>query len=78
MDKRAKCIILSKIERTLKILYRLEFWNLKRQDTSNALNYDEVAKIWVPHLVFSNTEKNDITEGDDKTEIVVSRLSEPE
>ena len=69
---------MSNIGRILKIHYRLEFWNLKRQETSNALNYDEVAKIWVPHLVFSNTEKNDITEGDDKTEIVVSRRSEPE
>ena len=56
--------------------YRLEFWNLKPQDSSNALSKDEEDKIWLPTLVFSNTEQNDITEGDVKSELIVARQTQ--
>ena len=55
---------------------RLEFWNLKPQDSSNALSKDEEDKIWLPTLVFSNTEQNDITEGDVKSELIVARQTQ--
>ena len=59
-----------------KFYYRLEFWNLKAEDSSNALSKDEEERIWLPSLVFSNTEENDITEGDEKSDLIVARRAQ--
>ncbi len=35
-----------------------------------------LTQIWLPTLVFSNTEQNDITEGDEKSELIVGRRTQ--
>ena len=81
-DYRCTLIMMVKYKKVCNMLFneffcRLEFWNLKKQDSSNALNRDEIDKIWMPNLVFSNTDNNEIIESDHKTEIVASRKSSP-
>ena len=46
------------------ILYPL--WSTDKMN--NILN-----QIWLPTLVFSNTEQNDITEGDEKSQLIAGR-----
>ena len=53
--------------------YRLRFHNLKFRKSANALTIQEVHKIWIPQLIFSNTENNEATEGVANTEIIVVR-----
>ena len=57
---------------------RLEFWNLKQEAARNALSTKEINMMWLPYIVFTNTEFNDITESDEKTELVVIRKTTPE
>lgn len=53
--------------------YRLVFHNLKDRRSANALTTEEVKKIWIPRLVFSNTQNNEATRGVDDTEITVTK-----
>ena len=53
--------------------YRLRFHNLKFRKSANALTIEEVQKIWIPQLIFSNTENDEATEGVANTEILVIR-----
>ena len=55
---------------------RIEFWNLKPEESSNILTKDEEDKLWLPHLIFTNTEKDDITVADEKSELIVERKAE--
>ena len=53
--------------------YRLRFHNLKRKRSSNALTYNEVKKIWIPNLIFSNTQKNEGTVGTKASVLTITR-----
>ena len=53
--------------------YRLKYHNLKFRKSANALTIDEVPLIWIPQLIFSNTENNDATISTGGTKIIVIR-----
>ena len=41
--------------------YRLKYFNLKKARSQNAINIEDMQKLWIPFLVFDNTEKNEAT-----------------
>ena len=49
------------------------FYNLKVSRSSNALSSDEAARLWIPFVVFENTENNDATRGNEDTEVTITR-----
>ena len=53
--------------------YRLKYYNLKESRSQNALAFHEVEKLWIPFLVFDNTENNEATKGTGDTEITLTR-----
>ena len=53
--------------------YRIKYYNLKKQRSSNALSLEEHNKLWIPYLVFENTENNEATEGTKDTELTLVR-----
>ena len=53
--------------------YRLKFHNLKVSRSLNSLGKAEIDRLWIPFVVFSNTENSESTKGDDETEVTVSR-----
>ena len=53
--------------------YRLIFHNLKKEQSENLLTEEEMEQLWIPFVVFSNTENNDVTGGDTTTELTVTR-----
>ena len=56
--------------------YRLKYYNLKHSRSQNALALHEVEKLWIPFLVFDNTEDNEATKGTSDTEITLAREGE--
>jgi len=53
--------------------YRIKYWNLKKSRSANALAIEEVQKLWIPFLVFDNTENNEATKGTEDTELTLTR-----
>ena len=53
--------------------YRLKYHNLKEERSLNSLSRNEIDQIWIPFVVFSNTENSESTVGDDESEVTVSR-----
>ena len=53
--------------------HRLKYHNLKKQRSANLLTREEIDKLWIPFVVFGNTENNDATKGDDDTEVTITR-----
>lgn len=53
--------------------YRIKYYNLKKSRSANALAIEEVQKLWIPFLVFDNTENNEATKGTEDTELTLSR-----
>ena len=41
--------------------YRIKYLNLKKARSQNALSLEDVHKLWIPFLVFDNTERNEAT-----------------
>lgn len=41
--------------------YRMKYFNLKETRSQNALALEDVDRMWIPFLVFDNTEKNEAT-----------------
>ena len=41
--------------------------------SSNVLSHEELEKIWIPCIVFENSENNDATKGDADSEIFITR-----
>ena len=41
--------------------YRIKYLNLKKTRSQNALALEDVQRLWIPFLVFDNTEKNEAT-----------------
>ena len=53
--------------------YRLTFYNLKTRVSANAFGIDEIKKIWIPNLIFTNTQNNENTRGTEDSEVTVIR-----
>ena len=41
--------------------YRIKYLNLKNTRSQNSLALEDVQRLWIPFLVFDNTEKNEAT-----------------
>ena len=41
--------------------YRIKYLNLKKTRSQNALALEDVQRLWIPFLVFDNTERNEAT-----------------
>ena len=54
-------------------MLRLDYYNLKADSGLNALSPEEKQEIWVPKLVFSNTENRLGTLVDDDSTITIQR-----
>ena len=55
---------------------RLEFYNIKRDETMNIISIDELNKIWLPTIIFHNTERGQRTINDDESFATINRLQE--
>ena len=53
--------------------FRLKYHNLKKERSNNLLSRDEIDKLWIPFIVFENTENSEATIGEDETEVTVTR-----
>ena len=53
--------------------HRLTYHNLKKRRSANSLGTVEVDKLWVPFIVFQNTENSEATQGDVNSEVTVTR-----
>ena len=41
--------------------YRIKYLNLKKTQSQNSLALEDVQRLWIPFLVFDNTERNEAT-----------------
>ncbi|XP_023325929.1 uncharacterized protein LOC111699471 isoform X1 [Eurytemora carolleeae] len=53
--------------------YRINYFNLKVNHSLNAMSAEEIQNLWIPLVLFENTETNEFTKGDDDTELTVIR-----
>ena len=53
--------------------YRLKYHNLKKQRSANLLTREEIDNLWIPFVVFGNTENNEATTGGHNTEVTITR-----
>ena len=53
--------------------YRITYHNLKTSRSSNALAAEEVDKLWIPYVVYENTEFNDGTRATHDSEVTITR-----
>ena len=42
----------------------------------NILTLAEVESIWIPRILFENTENNDVTQGDEESELYITRRND--
>ena len=52
---------------------RLDFFNIKVDETMNVISIDELNQIWLPIIIFDNTEEGQITINDDKSFATINR-----
>ena len=55
---------------------RLDFFNIKLDETMNVISLDELNKIWLPIIVFHNTEEGQITINDGKSFATINRTGQ--
>ena len=46
---------------------------LSENRSLNSLSEEEISSVWIPFVIFDNTEHNDATKGTKDTEMTVSR-----
>ena len=51
----------------------MKYHNLKTERSNNLLSRSEIDNLWIPFVVFSNTENSEATKGDDDTEVTVTK-----
>ena len=56
--------------------FRVKYYNLKKDRSSNAMSTEEVERLWIPFLVFENTDHSEATEGTKDTELTLTREGE--
>ena len=52
---------------------RLDFYNIKLDETMNAITIDELNRIWLPIIIFHNTERGQRSINDDESFATISR-----
>ena len=55
---------------------RLDFFNIKLKETMNVISMAELNRIWLPIIIFDNTEEGQITINDDKAAATISRTGQ--
>jgi len=58
--------------------YRLTYHNLKVDRIANSPNFEEVKELWIPNIIFDNTENNDVMTLDNIAKVTISREGNPE
>ena len=58
--------------------YRLTYHNLKVDRIANSPIFEEVKEVWIPNIIFDNTENNDVMTLDNLAEVTISREGDPE
>ena len=56
---------------------RITFRNLKEKEENNILSSEETSKLWLPTLVFTNSNFGERTIVDNESSLVIRRLGEP-
>ena len=54
---------------------RLDFYNIKLKETMNVISIDELNKIWLPKIIFHNTERGQRTINDDESFATINILA---
>ena len=54
--------------------HRLTYYNLKEEKEANIISMDDRNKMWIPPLVFNNTNENIKVQNDEDANIVIRRL----
>ena len=52
---------------------RLVFYNLKPSRMANSPTFEEAASLWIPSIIFDNTENNDVMSFDDLAMVTISK-----
>ena len=55
---------------------RLDFYNIKLKETMNVISTDELNKIWLPKIIFHNTERGQRTINDDESFATINRTGQ--
>ena len=55
---------------------RLEFYNIKVNETKNIISIDELSRIWLPVIIFHNTERGQRSKNDEESFATINRLGE--
>ena len=55
---------------------RLDFFNIKLDETMNVISLDELNRIWLPVIIFHNTEEGQITINDGKSFATINRTGQ--
>ena len=56
---------------------RITFRNLKENERDNILNDSEKSKIWLPTLIFTNSNFGQRTLADNESSLIIKRLGKP-
>ena len=68
-----------KLKFTLRLTWldaRLEFYNIKLEESKNIISTEELSRIWLPVIIFHNTERGQRTENDDESFATISRMGQ--
>ena len=57
---------------------RIVFSNLKQEDMTNLVGYDKAANIWIPPLIFNNTQENKMVALDKTASLFVNKRGKSE
>ena len=52
---------------------RLDFYNIKQDETMNVISLEELDRIWLPIIIFDNTERGERSTNDDESFATISR-----
>ena len=55
---------------------RLDFFNIKQDETMNVISIDELNQIWLPIIIFHNTERGQRTINDDESFSTINRTGQ--
>ena len=57
--------------------YRVDYHNLKTEQALNALSDEEIRSLWMPYIIFKNTDNNEAVQLDGvRSTVFISRESE--
>ena len=55
------------------VVARLDFYNIKLDETMNVISLEELNRIWLPVIIFHNTERGQRTINDEESFATISR-----